>query len=115
MKRVDSPTAVPEGFGGHGLGLGMTDPPEVVDSENLERRGSVVTGDGASVVGGDGASVVTGDGASVLGDGGLLSPVLSGSAVSSPRLMHAAVEGVMRVPALPTAKSWADVARKRRA
>ena len=115
VKRVDSPTAVPEGFGGHGLGLGMTDPPEAVDSENLERRGSVVTGDGTSVVGGDGASVVTGDGASVLGDGGLLSPVLSGSAVSSPRLMHAAVEGVMRVPALPTAKSWADVARKRRA
>ena len=81
------------------MGLGMTDPPEVADSESLERRGSVVTGDGASV----------------LGDGGLLSPVLSGSAVSSPRLMHAAVEGVMRVPALPTAKSWADVARKRRA
>ncbi len=115
VKRVDSPTAVPEGFGGHGLGLGMTDPHEVVDSEDLERRGSVVTGDGASVVMGDGVSVVTGDGASVLGDGGLSSPVLSGSAVSSPRLVHAAVEGVMRVPALPTAKSWADVARKRRA
>ncbi len=115
-RRVDSPTAVPEGFGGHGLGLGMTDPCEVDDSvADLERRGSVVTGDRASVMTGDGVSVVTGDGASVLGDGGLLSPVLSGSAVSSPRLMHAAVEGVMRVPALPTAKSWADVARKRRA
>ena len=100
-KSGESLTAVPKemGGGGHGLGLGMTDPEEV-DSDMMARRESVVSGS----EGGEGALV--------------LSPVLSGSAMSSPKMMHAAVESVrgggMRVPPLPTAKSWADVARKRK-
>ncbi|KAJ4305983.1 hypothetical protein N0V88_000773 [Collariella sp. IMI 366227] len=82
----------------HGLGLGMTD---------RERRESLSTvGENMSVSMRDTASVA-----------GTLSPVLTGSALSSPRMTHAAVEAVrngVRVPGLPTAKSWADVARRER-
>jgi serine/threonine protein kinase len=52
--------------------------------------------------------------------GGMLSPVISGSAVSSPRLARAELypnsedAGNPKVPSLPTAKSWADVARRER-
>ncbi|KAK1754022.1 kinase-like domain-containing protein [Echria macrotheca] len=47
---------------------------------------------------------------------GISSPVLSGSAFSSPRAVHAVPDipaGGVKVPSLPTAKSWADVARRR--
>ena len=45
-----------------------------------------------------------------------LSPVLTGSVLSSPRSGYAFLEtqgdAPVRVPSLPTAKSWADVARR---
>ncbi|KAK4033089.1 kinase-like domain-containing protein [Parachaetomium inaequale] len=94
----------------HGLGLGLTD---------RERRESVVSGTGTGA-GDDGsirdtASVVSSSAAAM--PSGMLSPVLSGSAVSSPRAAFASAEtvrGGVRVPPLPTAKSWADVARRQR-
>jgi len=104
----------------HGLGLGLTD-------RDRERRESITsrgTGGGAgdeSVK--DTASVVSSTAAgyaaaAAASSSGMLSPVLSGSALSSPRMAHASVEsgardGAVRVPPLPTAKSWADVAARR--
>jgi len=78
-----------------GMGLGI-----------MERRPSVAN-DAASVR--DTASVV-----SSAAVPGTASPVMSGSALSSPRAPHAVpdMQGVaFKVPSLPTAKSWADVAR----
>jgi serine/threonine protein kinase len=75
-----------------GMGLGI-----------MERRGST-THDTASVV-------------SSAAMPGTLSPLPSGSALSSPRATHAVPDtqgGTFKVPSMPTAKSWADVARSRR-
>ncbi|KAK4097348.1 kinase-like protein [Parathielavia hyrcaniae] len=98
----------------HGLGLGFTD-------RERERRESVVSASsGGSRVGGCELSSVR-DTASIASSAaiaaGTLSSVPSGSAVSSPRLVHASVEGMrggggVNLPPLPTAKSWADVARR---
>ncbi|AEO63962.1 7632381a-719b-484e-9cdd-68c2337217b5 [Thermothielavioides terrestris] len=111
----------------HGLGLGLTD---------RERRDSLATsssgdGLGSQPVPPERESVR--DAASVAGSAappGTLSPVLSASVVSaasSPRATHAAMAeavrsgaagggggggGLPRVPPLPTARSWADVARR---
>jgi len=79
-----------------GLGLGI-----------MERRESI-TSDAASARGT--ASVV-----SSAAFPGTASPLLSGSALSSPRAVHAVPDmqgGAIKVPSLPTAKSWADVARR---
>ena len=87
----------------HGLGLGLTD---------RERRESIAseTGDGESVR--DTASVTS---STAFPPSGMLSPVLSGSALSSPRAAYASAETVRRgVPSLPTAQSWADVARRQK-
>ncbi|KAK0616653.1 kinase-like domain-containing protein [Immersiella caudata] len=81
-----------------GMGLGI-----------MERRGSIAR-ESASIR--DTASV-----ASSAAMPGTLSPVLSGSALSSPRASHAILDtqgGTFKVPSMPTAKSWADVARSRR-
>lgn len=82
-----------------GMGLGI-----------MERRESVAT-DAANVR--DTASVI-----SSATMPGTMSPVLSGSALSSPRATHAVPDsqeaGTFKVPSMPTAKSWADVARSRR-
>lgn len=79
-----------------GMGLGIMERRESVTS----RTGSVR--DAASVIGS--AVAVP------------LSPVLTGSALSSPRSGYAFLEtqgdAPVRVPSLPTAKSWADVARR---
>ncbi|KAH6843215.1 kinase-like domain-containing protein [Chaetomium sp. MPI-CAGE-AT-0009] len=88
----------------HGLGLGLTD---------RERRESIVsgTGDGESIR--DTASVTS----SAAFPSEILSPVPSGSALSSPRAAFASAEtvrGGVIVPSLPTAQSWADVARRQR-
>ncbi|KAL2021674.1 hypothetical protein VTK56DRAFT_6766 [Thermocarpiscus australiensis] len=83
------------------IGLGL-------DLGNAERRGSI-TGDGDLVR--DTASVVS---SAAVGPGAL-SPVVSGSALSSPRAAHASLDGqrtMVKIPPLPTAKSWADVARR---
>jgi serine/threonine protein kinase len=98
----------------HGLGLGLTD---------RERRESVTSGTGTGTGAGDDNSSVR-DTASVVSSSaaampsGMLSPVLSGSALSSPRAAYASAETVRgggeRVPPLPTAKSWADVARRQK-
>ncbi|KAH6640385.1 kinase-like domain-containing protein [Chaetomium tenue] len=117
MRREESPTAVPKspryGEPGpetppspdvpHGLGLGLTD---------RERRESIVsgTGDGESIR--DTASVTS---SAAFPPSGMLSPVLSGSALSSPRAAYASADTARRdVPSLPTAQSWADVARRQR-
>jgi serine/threonine protein kinase len=116
-RREESPTAVPKspryGEPGpetppspdipHGLGLGLTD---------RERRESIVsgTGDGESIR--DTASVTS---SAAFPPSGTLSPVLSGSALSSPRAAYASADTARRdVPSLPTAQSWADVARRQR-
>lgn len=79
-----------------GMGLGIMERRESVTS----RTGSVR--DAASVIGS--AVAVP------------LSPVLTGSVLSSPRSGYAFLEtqgdAPVRVPSLPTAKSWADVARR---
>lgn len=79
-----------------GMGLGIMERRESVTS----RTGSVR--DAASVIGS--AVAVP------------LSPVLTGSVLSSPRSGYAFLETQgdvpVRVPSLPTAKSWADVARR---
>jgi serine/threonine protein kinase len=84
--------------GGVGLGLGISD---------RERRESVTSGpdsmrDTASVISSVGFGTAT------------LSPIMSGSALSSPRAAYATMEGGGRVPPLPTGQSWADVARRER-
>ncbi len=45
---------------------------------------------------------------------GTMSPLMSGSAVSSPRAAKSELAVLGKVPPLPTAKSWADVARRER-
>jgi serine/threonine protein kinase len=107
----------------HGLGLGLTDPDRDHERER-DRRESIASTTTSSRMGGEGASAASmRDTASIASSAaigaGTLSPVLSGSAVSSPRLVHASVEGVrgangVPVPGLPTAKSWADVARRQK-
>lgn len=94
-----------------------------VERMRMRRRESVVSGvsmaSGVSAVSGRSGMAGAGETGSVVSgsvsvSGGVLSPVLSGSVMSSPRMVHAQVEGVRGgVPPLPTAKSWADVARKR--
>ncbi|KAK3901895.1 kinase-like domain-containing protein [Staphylotrichum tortipilum] len=91
--------AAPESGGEHGLGLGLTE---------RERRESVTSRGGGESVASEAAGFPP---ASAV----MLSP--GGSVVSSPRMAHATVKGVRGglggKPALPTAKSWADVARKK--
>ncbi|KAK0643981.1 kinase-like domain-containing protein [Cercophora newfieldiana] len=80
-----------------GMGLGI-----------MERRESI-TNESASFR--DTASVISGT------VPGTMSPAYSGSALSSPRAVHAVPDmhgGGFKVPSMPTAKSWADVARSRR-
>ncbi|KAH6618214.1 kinase-like domain-containing protein [Chaetomium sp. MPI-SDFR-AT-0129] len=105
----------------HGLGLGLTD---------RERRESFASETGTGIDPSERAETESiRDTASVLSSAGapleshnddyrsMLSPVPSGSALSSPRMEHASPEtvtAVRRVPALPSAKSWADVARRQR-
>ncbi|KAK3361711.1 kinase-like domain-containing protein [Lasiosphaeria ovina] len=72
----------------------------------IERRESVTT-EGQSVR--DTASVV-----SSVAVPGTSSPMFGGSALSSPRAAHAELDGSFKVPSLPTAKSWADVAKRQR-
>ena len=81
-----------------GMGLGI-----------MDRRGSVATESGSVR---DTASVVSSSAVP-----GTASPLLTGSALSSPRAAHAIPDipgGSVKVPSLPTQKSWADVARSRR-
>lgn len=103
----------------HGLGLGLTDRDQDQDRDLLEkeRRESVTSSTrpesvGVSVSVKDTASVVSMSSAAP----GTLSPILSGSALSSPRSTFATLEGGSRkgVPSMPTAQSWADVAARRR-
>lgn len=79
-----------------GVGLGLPD--------MTERRGSVASARGtASVI----SSAPT----------GTASPVLTSSALSSPRSTFASVDsqnGGFKAPPMPTAPSWADVARRER-
>ncbi|KAB5543107.1 kinase-like domain-containing protein [Coniochaeta sp. 2T2.1] len=74
-----------------------------VEGNNLDAtvRGKVSITDHASVV-------------SSSGPAGTASPVLTASALSSPRSVKAELHPVVgaKVPALPTGKSWADVARR---
>ncbi|KAK4162943.1 kinase-like domain-containing protein [Cladorrhinum sp. PSN259] len=84
---------------GVGLGIGLG-----------ERRASRTSREAGSIR--DTASVV-----SFGAPTGTISPLPSGSTFSSPRAAHASLDGyrgVFNVPSLPTAKSWADVARKER-
>ncbi|KAK4244081.1 kinase-like domain-containing protein [Corynascus novoguineensis] len=101
-----SPEEVP-----HGLGLGLT------DRERRESTASGGTGEWRDESVKDSASVVSSLAAAAFtalpSSSGGLSPVLSGSALSSPKAVHASVEATARVPSLPTAKSWADVAARR--
>jgi len=81
-----------------GMGLGIMERRESVTTESMSQR------DTASVI----SSVAV---------PGTMSPVMSGSALSSPRAGHAVPDtqgGAFKVPSMPTAKSWADVARSRR-
>ncbi|KAK4224824.1 kinase-like domain-containing protein [Podospora fimiseda] len=92
---------VAQDIAGIGLGIGIG-----------EQRDSTTAREAESVK--DTASVV-----SSVAPSGTISPIPSGSTFSSPRAAHAALEGYRgvlreRVPSLPTAKSWADVARKER-
>ncbi|KAK3394996.1 kinase-like domain-containing protein [Podospora didyma] len=83
----------------YGVGLGIT-----------ERSDSVATNTYSIH---DGGSVASSSAIPRTG-----SPVFSGSAFSSPRTAHSAVDppaaGIVRVPSLPTAPSWADVARRQK-
>jgi hypothetical protein len=95
------PEAPPSPEVPHGLGLGLTD---------RERRESITSGTGESIR--DTASVTS---SAAFPPSGMLSPVLSGSALSSPTAAYASAETVRRgVPSLPTAQSWADVARRQK-
>ncbi|KAK4150634.1 kinase-like domain-containing protein [Chaetomidium leptoderma] len=88
----------------HGLGLGLTD---------RERRESITSGMG----GGDSIQDTASIASSAAIPPGTPGSMLSGSAFSSPRAAHAsleAVRGAVKVPPLPTAKSWADIARKQK-
>ena len=106
-RRAASPTAIqiPSEGEVHGLGLGLTE---------RERRESIT-----STKGGAAESVTSGKAAgeaaeSVKSEAGMMASP-GGSVVSSPRMAHAtleAVRGGLGKPALPTAKSWADVARR---
>ncbi|KAK3316006.1 kinase-like domain-containing protein [Apodospora peruviana] len=99
----NDPTASSSGDGGVGLGLGF---------ETLVVRRESMASDRPSIR--DSASVVS---SSAAAPPGTLSPVLSSSALSSPRATYAVVDpqtGGIRLPPLPTARSWADVARRER-
>ncbi|KAK3349858.1 kinase-like domain-containing protein [Lasiosphaeria hispida] len=80
-----------------GFGLGIMDRRESVSKETGSVRGP--------------GSVVSS------GAPGTVSPLLSGSALSSPRAAHAVLDthgGTMKVPSLPTEQSWADVLKRQR-
>jgi hypothetical protein len=97
-----TPSRRPSEASSSGIGLGF------VKIEMNGRRGSVAReGHGEH----DAASVIS----SALAPSGTRSPVNSGSALSSPRSTFASADGKRAsvvVPSLPTAPSWADVARR---
>ncbi|KAK4190873.1 kinase-like domain-containing protein [Podospora australis] len=84
-----------------GFGLGI-----IQRRESVTSRGGESVRDTASVV----SSVAPGP------TTGTASSVVSGSALSSPRAAHATLDGhrLVKIPPLPTAQSWADVARRER-
>ncbi|KAK4175058.1 kinase-like domain-containing protein [Triangularia setosa] len=86
---------------GYGLGITVTERRESVST----RRNSIL----------DNASVTS---SSIPATASIGSPHPSGSALSSPRAAHAQIDGHrltrFKIPSMPTAKSWADVARKER-
>ncbi|KAH8888398.1 kinase-like protein [Thozetella sp. PMI_491] len=88
---VEAPMAVEPDSIGLGLGLGMADVPEG------DPRGHTSIRDFASVSG----SAMS----------GTVSPMMSGSVMSSPQAPKAELAVPGRMPPLPTAKSWAEVAR----
>ncbi|KAK4118509.1 kinase-like protein [Parathielavia appendiculata] len=101
----------------HGLGLGLTDRER---EPERERRESLVSANSSVRMGvgelsfRDTASIAS---SAAIAAAGTMSPAPSESDVSSPRMVHASLEGVsgsggVKVPPMPTAKSWADVARR---
>ncbi|KAL2255720.1 hypothetical protein VTK26DRAFT_2822 [Humicola hyalothermophila] len=101
----------------HGLGLGLTDRDYDEEEDERQRRESI-TSSNSGLPGAAGPASVSAASSGVppvtASGRGTVSPVLSGSALSSPRLGFARLDGTRgAVPSLPTAQSWADVAARR--